>query len=62
VIALNGDVPRLEIPLSPGLVVPLAMAVAPPESGKMGDHYLLHVTQISEGTPTGGVSLRVEAQ
>jgi hypothetical protein len=62
VIALSGRSPHLEIPLEPGVVIPMAMIVVPPADGRQGDRYALHVTQISEGIPTGGVSLRVEAK
>jgi subtilisin family serine protease len=61
-VALDGGTPRIALPLTPGLIVPVAMRVIPPEAAGPGDSHILHATQVSEGVPTGGVTLRVEVR
>ena len=58
-IALDGDLPRIELPMTPGVIVPVAVGIALADGPAPDDGTTIHVTQVSAGVPTGGVSLRL---
>lgn len=61
-LLLQGTHASFDIPLLAGQVVPMAVTIAAPAGAQPHTHFRVDVTQISEGVPTGGVTLDVETR
>jgi len=61
-LRLHGSPAKVGFPLAAGQVMPLALTVMAPKGAEPGTLYRVDVTQLSDGVPTGGVSLDLEAR
>jgi subtilisin family serine protease len=61
-LLLHGESTSVKLPLLEGQVVPMSVTLEAPEDAKPGTHFVVNITQLSDGVATGGLSLDIEAK